>query len=400
MSLKNEFLKNFLLAYLWGIGLIVFSIIIFYFSNNSFKWINFLQFDAVHYYKIAFIGYNHKRSAFFPLFPFIWHLIGNSMSLILIVNNIFFSLSFAILNAMFSWNYYQKILFLSIPSGIFFYLPYSESIFALACSILLYFMFQNNQWGIILTFFFLSFIRPSVTILLPALAIYLFFENYTILSKIIIIFSCTLLSILAFWVVNMYQYSYTNIPWGFFSAQSTYWDNHWRIPTFPLWTYGDNLILGLDLFSFWAACWSFYLLIINFLKKIRAQNLLFPPIWIFVYSYILGSTLLVLLTRGGSLFSLNRFIFATIFGGLFVNHFSLNFLLHNKKILMGLIMVVSFINKPWINIKHFLTIVTTFLPILLIYLQSYKLIRILLILLFVTLQIILIQKFMSGIWVA
>lgn len=149
----NHWTKDFFLAFVWGYSFILVSMLIFYFLNHNFQWINFLQFDAVHYYKIVHLGYDHKRSAFFPFFPWIWRVLGGNISIGIVTNILIFSFSFAILNQIFQWDYWQKILFLSIPSSIFYFLPYSESIFALSSILLLYAIIHKKNYLIILSFF-------------------------------------------------------------------------------------------------------------------------------------------------------------------------------------------------------------------------------------------------------
>ncbi len=269
---NHKFIKDLLFAFLWGLFLIIISILIFYVNNHNFQWVKFLQFDSVHYYKIVHLGYDHKRSAFFPLFPWIWKALGGYISIGILLNSFIFSISFAILNQLFQWNYWQKILFLSIPSSIFYFLPYSESVFALCSAFLLYSIIHKNDWGIIFSFLLVSFSRPAFTILLPSLAIYLIFENFTIQRKIKIFVLSGFMSIFALWLVNEYQYSHSQISWGFYSAQQTFWDNHWRIPRFPLSSYGDIHIFRIDLFCFVIGISCAYLLISHFFNKIKKKQ--------------------------------------------------------------------------------------------------------------------------------
>jgi hypothetical protein len=399
MKLSSRFLSDVLFAYLWGFILILLSILIFYFVHGKFLWTNFLQFDAEHYYKIAFVGYNHKRSAFFPLFPWIWKIIGNSISLSILFNISLFSLSFGILASIFHWNFFQKLLFLSIPSSIFYFLPYSESLFAFGCSLLLYCFIQKKFEWVIGCFIFICFTRPAFTILLPALMIYLLFEKLNIKKKFFLFLSCALISIFTMILINEYQFSFTQIQWSFFSAQSTYWDNHWRLPKFPLSTYGDNFILRIDLFTFWLGCFSLYLLVVNFLKKLKNHNLDFEPYWIFILSYVWGITMLVLLTRGGSLFSLNRFVFSTVLGGILLIQLPI-FL--KKYRLAGIILyiIILFMEKFYLHIQHFLALVSIFLPIVFLMFWENKIAKWSLIFIFTVSQCILMQKFMLRIWVA
>ncbi len=393
---NNQFIKDFLLAFLWGISLILISILIFYINEKNFQWVKFLQFDAVHYYKIVHIGYNHKRSAFFPLFPWIWKTLNGYISIGILMNTLIFSITFAIVNQIFQWNYWQKVLFLSIPSSIFYFLPYSESLFALISVFLLYAIIQKKDWGIIFSFLLISFSRPAFIILLPSLAIYLIFESFTIQRKIKIFSLSSFMSILALWLVNEYQYSQSQISWGFYTAQQTFWDNHWRIPRFPLSSYGDIHIFRIDLFCFVIGISCGFLLIINLFKKIKKQSSIEKHL-IFIYAYLAGICLLVFLTRGGSLFSLNRFVLTTVYGGIFIIH--LPQILRNNYLPWILLSILIILNG-YSHIKHILVQLPIFLPFILLSFYDKKWSKILIILLFIGFQLYFMQKFMLGLWVA
>ncbi len=220
--------------------------------------------------------------------------------------------------------------------------------------------------------------------MLPALAIYLFFESIPLQRKLKIFIGSTIISLLPLFLVNLYQYSFTKIEWGFFSAQQTYWDNHWRLPHFPLSSYGDNYILRIDLFAFYCGFIAFYLLGFHFYEKIKATYQLDSQ-WILIYSYLFGISLLVLLTRGGSLFSLNRFIFTSIFGGILVINLPSILRKHTVPIILMLLLMLV-LNKSYVHIQVFLFQLTVLIFFLLLYFSEYKLFRGLLLILFIVYQ--------------
>lgn len=392
----NHWTKDFFLAFVWGYSFILVSMLIFYFLNHNFQWINFLQFDAVHYYKIVHLGYDHKRSAFFPFFPWIWRVLGGNISIGIVTNILIFSFSFAILNQIFQWDYWQKILFLSIPSSIFYFLPYSESIFALSSILLLYAIIHKKNYLIILSFFLISLSRPAFSVLLPSLIVYLFFSKYSLLTKIKIFSLSLVASIIVLWIINAYQYSQTHIGWGFYSAQTTYWDNQWRLPRFPLSSYGDIHIFRLDLTAFSLGLISIILLIQQLRNKIYQKKCIDDP-HIIVYSYIAIISLLVLFTRGGSLFSLNRLVFATIFGGIFIVQLPQIF---KKQYFPVIIVIFLIILNGYSHIRYILNLLPILIPFIFIYYYEKKWAKMGWILLMIGLQLFLMQKFMLGNWVA
>jgi hypothetical protein len=99
-------------------------------SSDLFDKINFLNWDANHYNFIKEKGYQDFRLAFFPLFPIIWRFLDVGVYAIILINSLIFFTSFYILIKHLEIKGVKEILmYLSIPSFIFFYLPYSESIF-------------------------------------------------------------------------------------------------------------------------------------------------------------------------------------------------------------------------------------------------------------------------------
>ncbi|GIV43407.1 MAG: hypothetical protein KatS3mg035_0530 [Bacteroidia bacterium] len=395
--LEHRFIKDFLFAFTWGVCLIGVSIGVFYIDSHDFQWNYFLQFDAVHYYKIVHLGYNHKRSAFFPLFPWIWKILGGKLAPGLIINNFIFSVSFAIINQVFYWNIMQKILFLSIPSSIFYFLPYSESIFALGSACLIYSITSKKDYGIVLSFLLISFSRPAFSILLPSLAIYLFFEKFSIIRKIKIFGGSFALSATALWLVNEYQYSQTKIPWGFYSSQQTFWDNHWRLPHFPLSSYGDIHIFRVDLLCFVLGMTCVFLLISYSAKKIYQKTMTENNFMLLIYSYLAGISLLVLFTRGGSLFSLNRFMLASFYGGIFMVYFPQ---ILRKSYLPFILLSIFIVLNGYSHIRHILVQLPIFIPLILLKFYDKKWAKIFLLLLFVGFQLYFMQKFMLGEWIA
>ena len=109
-------------------------------SSELFDTIHFLNWDADHYNFIKEKGYQDFRLAFFPLFPIIWRFLDVGVYAIILINSLIFFISFYILIKNLEIKGVKEILmYLSIPSFVFFYLPYSESIF--------FFVLLNNYIG-------------------------------------------------------------------------------------------------------------------------------------------------------------------------------------------------------------------------------------------------------------
>ncbi len=132
---------------------------------------NFLNWDAEHYYRIKNFGYEGFRVAFFPLFPFVWKLLHLNVIGIIFLNAAVFFIAFYFLIRSLRSNTLEILLYLSIPSFCFFFLPYSEAIF-FACSTLFLMGLKKNKISIVwLGLLLCSISRPAFTVFIPALII-------------------------------------------------------------------------------------------------------------------------------------------------------------------------------------------------------------------------------------
>lgn len=112
-----------------------------HFVASHSVWLNVWgRWDAQHYLAIATTGYQGNEMAFFPLYPFLVHvlggLIGNHLTAGLIISNLSFFIALAYLYALVRLEYgddtvaYHAIFYTAIfPTAIFFSAVYTESLF-------------------------------------------------------------------------------------------------------------------------------------------------------------------------------------------------------------------------------------------------------------------------------
>jgi Gpi18-like mannosyltransferase len=112
-----------------------------HFIASHSVWLNVWgRWDAQHYLTIAASGYQGTDVAFFPLYPFLIHvlggLIGNHLTAGLVVSNLSFFVALAYLYALTRLEYgddtiaYHAIFYIAIfPTAIFFSAVYTESLF-------------------------------------------------------------------------------------------------------------------------------------------------------------------------------------------------------------------------------------------------------------------------------
>jgi hypothetical protein len=206
---------------------------------------------------------------------------------------------------------YQILLYLSIPSAIFFYLPYTESLFFCASILILIGYKKNNYTMILLGMFVITLTRPVFTILLPAFVLTELCKGFSFKSMARIALAILIVSIAVF-IVAYIQFKDTGIWFKFFEVQKG-WNADLRFPKFPLISWGGDFIVKIDALAFLFGTISGILFILNTVSKKYRKLLALDNVHIFCLLYMAGISLLLLIFKGGSLYSLHRFVFATPF---------------------------------------------------------------------------------------
>ncbi len=343
-----------------GIYIIGFLLLLFIlksiFFPNLFSQDHFLNWDAEHYNSIRKEGYQGFLVAFFPLFPAIWKITNLSVYGIVILNTVLYLISVYYLFLKLKLTSLELILYLSIPSAVFYYLPYSESVFFLSSTILILGIKKDNLFQVLISLFFCTLSRPSFTVLLPSLIIVeiCFYKDFKqFFSRLISYFSACLIGVL---VVALFQFEDTGKWFEFFTVQQG-WGNELQLPKLPLTSWGGNMIVRFDGVAFIFGLISGLFLLLYLFKNNVFKNKVLPREIVLSLSYLGGITLMVLIFRGGSLFSLNRFVFAAPFIFIVVNYyFNRQFYFSKKQIwiiFIGLILF-WFLFGSYVHIQAFL----------------------------------------------
>ena len=276
---------------------------IFSFSEKSL-----MQYDALHYLTIRNEGYHGIEVAFFPLFPMIWKILLLSPFGISIVNAGVYFVSVYFLFRHFKFTGKEKMLALLAPGLVFFLVPYTEAFF-FGAALMLLIGLNKRDIRLMSTGLFLCVIcRPSCTVLFPALLLMeLFSKNPSgKWKRVLIYFTVTLTgSFFVAWI----QFTDTGKWFEYFSVQSV-WGNYLGIPTLPLRSWGYEAVIMLDGAALLTGVISGVVLLVSIVKR-KVTEL--PDVLKLSLAYLGGMSLIVLLFRGGSLFSLNRFIFCSPF---------------------------------------------------------------------------------------
>ncbi|RYD79643.1 MAG: hypothetical protein EOP53_09335 [Sphingobacteriales bacterium] len=269
-------------------------------------------YDVGHYNSIKTNGYSfnpEKQSnvAFFPGFPYFWRFLGVSARGITIVNIVIFYIGIFLWMHFFHPARNEVLLYLSLPSMMFIYLPYSEPLFFITCMIFLI-GFQKNNTSLILTGLVLSSMtRSAGNIFIPALILLELISANRSWKKLILYIGVSLLSI---GLVSFIQFYQTGTWFGFMQTQK-HWDHHLSFPELPFRTWGNVLLLdaGALVAAFSICCITIYHIYNYFKYKITINN----KAYLFSLLAISGLTAITLLFKVGSLFSLNRYFIPTAF---------------------------------------------------------------------------------------
>ncbi|PBQ32520.1 hypothetical protein CNR22_12295 [Sphingobacteriaceae bacterium] len=284
------------------------------------------KWDAGLYATIAEHGYKFEankagNTAFFPLFPYtwkvLWKIFGAGVEGLCIYNFIAFSLGMLILKKTLDFSWWYFLFFISIPSNIFMYVPYSEATFFFFSALVLAGLKSSNKPMVVVGLFFASMTRPSGAFFIPAIFAMelLLFEDIKSFLKNVLIYSGVI--VLAVIVVFAFQYYATGVWLVFFKDG---WSRQLSLPEFPLTSWGGLKHLWLDGTALFFGLLAFSILCILLYNKFkRKKNFVVDRVEVFSLTYVMMALITILLfggkdpDGGTSLLSLNRFLMATPF---------------------------------------------------------------------------------------
>ena len=328
--------KKFWLGFLFYIFILVFSYLFFYFFEVYSLFPserNLVNWDAQWYEIIKNKGYEYywymaSDSAFFPLFPYLWKLLHFNSIGISLFNLLLFGISVSLLVKHFLFEVPKVLMYISLPSCVFFFLPYSESLFFFFSTLFLIGLKSGNTKLIVLGLFFCSLTRATAMFFIPSIILMEVFSSEKFLDKksLLNIVLYSVIAILGLAAVVIFQYSQTYTWFAFAKQQINFWGHYFRWPGFPLVSHGGEKILWIDSLAFLSGIFGFLFLLIFFIKKLfGAKSSLFnnKPFW-FATSYIFMVTVYSLffnfkcLNAQTSIDSINRYVFSTAFSFVFI----------------------------------------------------------------------------------
>lgn len=291
------------------------------FINGYPTSINLIQGDAIWFANIKEYGFSSLSgttfdNAFFPLFPIIWRVTQLSPLLISLFNFLFMLSGFFLLKKTFHFNNKEMLLMLSIPSIFFCYTPYSEGIFFLSGSILLYGLKKDFNFAL-LGMFMLGLSQSVFLISIPVILYSLLYNigpNQNNKKRFVQSSLLILVSLISLLLSLFIQYIESGTFFTFAETKRSL-----SLPQL-FFTTADNARLiwldGLALFCGFASVITCCALLI---RKFKNNLTYIAPSVLFSICFVAVTTIAIVLfspnnTAGGtSLLSMNRFIFSSPF---------------------------------------------------------------------------------------
>ncbi len=372
------------------------------------------KWDVLWYKTIIDRGYfydpqQQSNVAFFPLFPYLWETSGLNNYGISLFNLLVFYLSFGLLAYQYRFRISYAWLYLSVPSFMFMYIPYTEALFFLFSVLLLLSLRQRHLVFIAACLLVCATIRPVGTVFLPALIIMEILtsrhQKWVITLRNILIYCGGVLAGLG--IVMFIQYQKTGTALGFIYSQSQ-WEHYFRLPQLPLSTWSpEKYILMMDGTALLLGAVAGLKLLQWFIAFLKKHLLLEDKALVFSALYLLGITFAILFFQGGSLHSLNRYFFCTAFFLIFFNYLIEEEKIEQKHIfwIFGGLILYWLLFKSYVKFGPFLKFflgsvyLVAYLVLKLPNKKFHKIVWAGIYVVNVYLQIVLIQAFLKNSWV-
>jgi hypothetical protein len=284
-----------------------------------------IHWDAFWYQNIVNNGYSfaegHQSNiAFFPLFPMLWKVMHLSPICTSLLNLVLMISGMMVLRKLYNLSAREFMLLLSVPALFYCYIPYSEATFFLAGTLIIYGLQRDNK--IALLGVFLACLARSASLIFIPLILFVKFYNYRtkknnrqlIIESVLLIVTAIVSTLL----VQTFQYVETGKFFAIFETQKE-WHRILALPELYLTTWDGARLIWLDGLAFFTGLIALSLCCIYLWKKINHHHKTISPAFLFSLGYLaMVSTISLLysgkdLLGGTSIYSINRFVFATPF---------------------------------------------------------------------------------------
>lgn len=274
----------------------------------------FLNWDTEHYNSIRANGYTFMTTAFFPLFPWLWRILGVSARGMAAVNLGGFIGVFSLLSTWFRWSWQELLLAVSVPMLCFMGLTYSEALFFLGGALVLRGWQKQQLVWLGLGLLLCGLTRSTAFVLAPAVVCTAYLTRSSgrqFLTQAAVGIGASGAGLL----LSVYAHFLDTGRWfAFFEAQRQIWNNRLRWPSLPLSSWGGDFSTRCEAVTLlFALAASIYLVRLVLKQTAKQPAEQWAPV-LFSLLYVAGVTVITVATKGGGLISLGRYVWATPFG--------------------------------------------------------------------------------------
>lgn len=289
-----------------------------------------IRWDAGWFSSVRNFGYDkvitngQSNIPFFPLFPYLWRLLGLDGLGISLVNGGLLLVGAAWLGRTFELRRHQVVLILSVPPVFFCLVPYAEALFFLFGAVLLRGLHRQHLGLTILGLLGCCLTRSAASLFVP---VFVLAEMLSCLSRhdlprVALRLGAGLAAMAVGLGAVMYMhYLATGNPWALFVAHQ-HWDHvpHWPLPTRVHSTAGIA-VLWLDLLALFTGLMALVacagLGIRWLIGWFRAREAPAAPsrAVVFALGYCVAAISFILLYQSGDLVGSSRYVLATPFFG-------------------------------------------------------------------------------------
>lgn len=226
---------------LWWIGILNITNL----QNGLENW------DSFWYKSIKQEGYVFKPDstcnlAFFPLFPAIWGLLNANSTYICIFNGAIYIFSLGYFSKQLKLNYPQVLFFLGTGSALFYFLPYSESLFFLFGTLMLVGFKKENRHLIYTAMFLISMTRAVTVVFIPIIIFTELLSQKKFSEKLSRICITIFVASMGTVISGFFQFLQTG-KFLYFMEVQKYWRRTFSLPIrLPLTTYSPGEIMSID----------------------------------------------------------------------------------------------------------------------------------------------------------
>lgn len=326
-----------------------------------------VRYDAIFFREIrdtgsiTYVPNTPCNAGFSPVFPYVWrwlHVPALAMSLI---NFALFAGALLVLANDLKLSARQVLLYLSIPSTMFFFIPYCEALFFVAGVVLIHGLQKENIPLSCFGFFLTGIIKSSALLFIPAIVFVALIGSAQrswkdALAKGLLYAASSSSGLL---LVALIQYLQTGVWFAFAKAQVGGWQHVFQWPAFPLTTWDNARMMWLDGAAFMVCILAFVTCLLLLYRRLLRQGSKEHSAFLFSAAY-LGMVMVYILffhskdgaTHTTSIMSANRYVFATPFFVVFFYRFRAYLLVSRYRYAIGALLLLACLWLFGITLSH------------------------------------------------